>query len=581
MGITDDSKNFDIQRVLWLEDNPNTDWEVYQSLKDEDEIMTVKLMDDVFDYIRNPETRNKFDTVVLDIDMSQGILSADQICKNLTDNKLLYLSEEQLNSSYLKSCGGYLVYIYLLKKGYPSEQIVFLTGNAGSIASIKALESTKIRCRFKTVEEYTDAFIEACFNASQQQFLPCLINGHKKKKKATDRFVKDCEARGIDSEVSKDESLQKHALSKERDEIDKRLKKYVATDVGQSQTAMQESVDDFASKIKKFHDANMEFPTCYEKGGVGYGTLLRGSKDFNKWMNNSTRSRKILRWLVLNLCKIMGDYFITYIRTADSNDDGEYPCIYNDSLQNRRNEKIKRIDVQIAFKELEQAFATYYSSNSGDKRRNKTAIHTLVVPLDKYQKRDNKYVNLAHQIRNFTAHNHMGESFSDEQFMFLLLIIVECYKPYREAKAVKKISDWKKRALEFLLEEFKRNNNNADISAFPKIDQSVYNSLHPFTEKDRTPLDMFLDMGDINNKFKNKGNENSRLAGNIKKCNSDYYFFILYTYLAIENVIGDLEQIPDNLSANTYQYTPSNDPDEDILVRYAITKCYKECKNVL
>ena len=137
MSKTDSKK--DVKRVLWLEDIKEEEFN--QSPFSEDEYRLVRTMEEMLDTIDQDEMFN-YDLVILDINMEEGVGSgAENIVSRLKAGGLYFSEEEDINE-LIRSQGGYFIFLYLLKKGFPSDRIAFLTGNANVLYAISDSDNT-------------------------------------------------------------------------------------------------------------------------------------------------------------------------------------------------------------------------------------------------------------------------------------------------------------------------------------------------------------------------------------------------------------------------------------------------------
>ena len=117
-----------INRVLWVDDITSNDSNSRLFIKDETTI--VKTMDEALK-VFSDNSLYRYDTVVLDINFENGITNQEDVIQDLTNS--LFLSDEQKENDYIIKYGGYLLFLYLLVKGYPSDNVAFLTGNPGML----------------------------------------------------------------------------------------------------------------------------------------------------------------------------------------------------------------------------------------------------------------------------------------------------------------------------------------------------------------------------------------------------------------------------------------------------------------
>ena len=133
-----------IKRILWVDDNVNNDKqfifpssERFLDENEESEEITEWLnVESMEDAIREFSSARlyHYDTIILDINFEDNSGDMNFIIQELSEK--LYLTEEEKTEEFIQQNGGYLLYLYLLKRGYPSEQVAFLTGNPTIIKNI-------------------------------------------------------------------------------------------------------------------------------------------------------------------------------------------------------------------------------------------------------------------------------------------------------------------------------------------------------------------------------------------------------------------------------------------------------------
>ena len=126
-----------IKRVLWVDDHPENE---ASSLFDKNETNIVKKLDNALKEISSSHLY-EYDTIVFDIDFENGLLDRDFVIEEFS--KKIYLNDDQKDNKYIIENGGYLLFIYLLECGYPSEQVAFLTGNPNMLKADGLLQSNR------------------------------------------------------------------------------------------------------------------------------------------------------------------------------------------------------------------------------------------------------------------------------------------------------------------------------------------------------------------------------------------------------------------------------------------------------
>ena len=162
-----------INRVLWVDDITSNDSNSRLFIKDETTI--VKTMDEALK-VFSDNSLYRYDTVVLDINFENGITNQEDVIQDLTNS--LFLSDEQKENDYIIKYGGYLLFLYLLVKGYPSDNVAFLTGNPGMLRELKAYMDRHVKklTNIEIKQRFLDFWIQnrntnEKFNEKHKRFL--------------------------------------------------------------------------------------------------------------------------------------------------------------------------------------------------------------------------------------------------------------------------------------------------------------------------------------------------------------------------------------------------------------------------
>ena len=388
-----------VKRVLWIDDYPNNKAGV---IFNEEETRIVSSMDDAIKEISG-ERLYDYDSIVLDIDFENGIKNADEVIEKLS--KVIYLNKDQKEKSFIINNGGYLLFLYLLEKGYPSKQVAFLTGNSGIIGQLKAYNRQNEKQMSK--EDIVNAFIDAWkeFGEDVDEFENYISELPIDKKYKDSDFVYDC------------------AFMIDEGDMDG-LTKMVGDITPTMVTGSVQNTGDMM--IFRFHEANLESPVYFSKNDNDIQGHNR--EDAKKWLDKNRTDSKISRWLILNA----GDYVEKLFRqnTSDMNrgigrvlrnisNDGGIRSAFRQMyyvFDGLRNVEHRGVYYQAVSAMLVPFDAT--PGNGGD-----NAL-SAVQGLSDDERIMRMFASCAKQARNYCAHNSMGSSISDRTTLFLLMIAV-------------------------------------------------------------------------------------------------------------------------------------------------------------
>ena len=261
----------EVKRVLWIDDYINNS---ASKMFLDDETKKVQTMDAALEEIAG-EHLYEYDTIVLDIDFENGIVNPERVKEQL--KKKIYLSKDQENRQFIINNGGYLLFLYLLEKGYPSGQVAFLTGNAGIIGQLK--NYTKQNAEPMAREEIVEAFIKVWQDTEEDldEFEARVCGLPIAKEYVALDFVYDC-AEKLDE--------------KDMDG----LRELIFNVVPETVTGNIQNTGDMM--IFRFHEANLESPIYFSKNDndiVGHNIV-----DAKAWLEKNRTTERVSRWLVLS-----------------------------------------------------------------------------------------------------------------------------------------------------------------------------------------------------------------------------------------------------------------------------------------
>ena len=433
----------DIKRVLWIDDYPNNK---ASSMFISCETKKVSTMDEAIAEIASDHLYD-YDTIVLDIDFENGLPNGEKnVLRKLSEK--IYLSKDQKNKSFIINNGGYLLFLYLLEKGYPSEQIAFLTGNAGIIGQLKAYTNQNISQMSKDdiVEAFKKAWIE-----SEDDFLDGVSIDTlpiDKKYKDSD-FLMDC-AEKLDSE-----------------DYDG-LKELIDTVTPSMVTGNIQNTGDMM--IFRFHEANLESPMYFSKNDNDIEG--HNCSDAGNWLNDRRTSDKLTRWLLLDAADYIEQLFRSNVSSMNVQVGSIFASVNNDP------------GIRSSFRQMYFVFDGL--RNTQRRGIYYQAVSAMLVPFDsnpkssgssadianlEYDRVQKMFARFSKQARNYCAHNYFGSSVSNETVIYLIMgtVSVVLTKNQRQGK-----DDWYQNANQV----FGFNNPNYVLADnINKIDQLILNLL--------------------------------------------------------------------------------------------------------
>ncbi len=382
-----------IKRILWVDDYKENS---ASSLFPPDETNIVTTMDQAIREIKGSNLY-MYDTIVLDIDFENGLDNPEDIIKEL--RKKIYLSKDQIKKDFIISNGGYLLFLYLLESGYPSNRIAFLTGNAGILAELKKYNEQCLMEMSK--DDIADEFIKAWKNAGEDfaifddsiDKIPVSIEYKVPK------FYNECVLKLIDKDWDG-------------------VRKLVAGVVPQRLTDPLMNTGD--KMIFRFHDANLEAPVYFSKKDDFAGHNLNDAED---WLKDMRTDDRVTRWLILRA----GDFVESQFRLDEK------------SAVSQIHDVMGKISgdggMRNAFRQMYFVFdGLRISEHKGIYYQ---AMSAMLVPFEaKPKNEDNNVYDADHQdikvrrmfawclkqARNYCAHNKMGLTLSNGTTLFLIMI---------------------------------------------------------------------------------------------------------------------------------------------------------------
>lgn len=422
----------DVKRVLWLEDIKKEEFN--QDPFSEDEYRLVRTMEEMLDTIDHDEMFN-YDLVILDINMEEGVCSgAEKIVSRLKAGGLYFSEEEDINE-LIRSRGGYFIFLYLLKKGFPSDRIAFLTGNPNVLSSISHLgKASETVDADKVYDLLTDTgFIDKSRDpdfiiddwrtdnaAALEEKLPLsFIN--MQLSDLSDDILEKSEKGPVD-----DAEMRAFVIERFRELFQNNRESNRLNEESGAQ-------DILTQHIEKFHFANLEMIQYFAKMGkeVEAG---HNWDDFKNWYSQRRDNFRVLRWLTLSLC----DLLLGLFESRDSvNVFGFVDC------------PVKRLNLdsaKIAIGQLQRIFSDARRSDD-----NSVYLQALTAASNPFDETDTKSVTsmLAKQIRNYCAHNYFFKNggITEQEYLFCLGVLATAYCPKASADSqrIDTLKKWHKR----------------------------------------------------------------------------------------------------------------------------------------
>ncbi len=425
----------EIKRVLWVDDylsNP------VSGLFIEEETKKVDSMDKAIREITGDHLYD-YDTIVLDIDFENGLHDAETVIQKLSQK--IYLSKDQREKDFIISNGGYLLFLYLLEKGYPSEQVAFLTGNAGIISQLQeytqknlsSLSKKEIREEFVKAWESSEGNIEEFEKKIDALPISALYQDSE--------FVLDCA-----------EYLEEGMMEELENKIQEVTPPLVTGSIHNTGDMM----------IFRFHEANLESPIYFSKNDNDIAGHNR--TDAEAWLKEKRTSENVTRWLLLSV----GDYIENLFRLSSNAMERQLGGVFRNIVCDG--------GIRSAFRQMYFVFDGLKAKHRGIYYQ---AMAAMLIPFDASPKYcgdsvvaagvgedtlRRMFANCAKQARNYCAHNYFGTSITDETTLFLLLITVTAILTREQRE---EISDWYQRTAAMFEEDRAVVSGSSNIS---KID---------------------------------------------------------------------------------------------------------------
>lgn len=437
-----------IKRVLWIDDRPDNQ---ASDLFIENETKNVSTMDEAIKEIVG-EHLYEYDTIVLDIDFRDGVRDANYVIPELS--KKIYLSEEQKNNEFIIKNGGYLLFLYLLEKGYPSSQVAFLTGNVGIIDELKRYHQQTNKPMTK--EEIIEAFLQAWEEIGDNS-------------EDIDPFIERIDKLPISSRYKNDDFILDCAEKLEDGDING-FKKMVMDVVPQDETTSQNVKNTVETMIYRFHEANLETPVYFSKNKNDITEHNR--EDAGKWLESNRTDKRVLRWLILFVANAVERFY----RSNQINELQIKDILKTDNISG---------DIRNAFRQM---FFVFNSLSNGDYKNGVyyQTISSMLIPFDDTPKFSGDSVNdsssglndelkirrmctcCSKQARNYCAHNYFGVSVSENTILFLLLITITAIWNKEQRK---QMNVWYKKAAQLFDKWLGREEDSVDPDS--KIDAII------------------------------------------------------------------------------------------------------------
>ena len=408
-----------VKRVLWVDDNLSNK---AAGLFDESETRKVSSMDEAIAEITGDRLYD-YDTIVLDIDFENGLVDADAVMEKLCET--IYLNKDQRgNRNFLISNGGYLLFLYLLEKGYPSDRVAFLTGNAGIIGQLK--EYTSQNEEPLSLEEIGDRFLSIWAETGCEAY---------------EEFESEIRKLSI-HQVFKNPDFVSKCAELMDDEKEEALRSLIRT--VKVPMVVQEIQNTGDKMIFRFHEANLESPIYFSKNENDIAG--HNLKDAKKWLNGKRTDDAMTRWLIMSAANYIEKEF-------------------------QKDPVGMQSQVQVLFDQLagdggiRAAFNQMYYVFDGLRVRHRSiyfqSLSAMLIPFEADPKMIHKsprsasdddlravFARFAKQARNYCAHNYFGTEISNKTTLLLVMATMTAVlsKDQRD-----EMNAWYQKAAEILL----------------------------------------------------------------------------------------------------------------------------------
>lgn len=382
-----------IKRILWIDDIPEN---IGSSMFPDGETKNVSTMDEAIDEIAGPHLYD-YDTIVLDIDFENGLPNGE---KNVVEklSKKIFLKEDQREKRFIINNGGYLLFLYLLEKGYPSDQVAFLTGHGTIIGQLKRYTSQNL------------------LQLSKQEIKEKFVSAWKDFGDSIDDFENQIDALPIDVEYKTSDFVLDCAAalgSKNYTELEQLINGINPSTV----TGSIQNTGDMV--IFRFHEANLEAPAYFSKRDNDIDG--HNLKDAEKWMKSRRSEDNVTRWLVLDAANYVEMLFRDDQKKMEDQIGGLFQNISTDP------------GIRSAFRQMFFVF----DGLRNIKRRGiyYQAVSAMLIPFDStpknsgssiagvssdYKKVQTMFLRLSKQARNYCAHNFFGSSLKNDSVLYII-----------------------------------------------------------------------------------------------------------------------------------------------------------------
>ena len=383
-----------IKRVLWVDDIPDNK---VRSLFSPIETRQVSTMEEAIDEMSG-EHLYDYDTIVFDIDFENGLPHGEKKVVEKLAKKIFLSKDQRGDVKFLIRNGGYLLYLYLLEKGYPSEQVAFLTGNPTIVNQLRIY--TEQNTARLSKDEIADGFLKAWQDSKGDiirfgeivEELPVNINY-----KDSD-LVLDC-AQAL---FSGDEDKVRELIG----------------DVVPSMVTG--SIDNTGDKmIYRFHESNLESPVYFSKNDNDIDG--HNCRDAEKWLRSRRTEDNVARWLLLDAADRIESL---YRQDGSGMNSSAADLFENDGADP---------GIRSAFRQMFFVFDGRIDTS----RRGVfyQAVSAMLIPFDadirnggpsaknafsQYFRLRRTFARVLKQARNYTAHNAFGSQLSNGTVLFLI-----------------------------------------------------------------------------------------------------------------------------------------------------------------
>ena len=387
----------EVKRVLWVDDRPETE---ARELFVIDETKQVGLMIEAIDEISSNHLYD-YDTIVFDINFENGITVPEEIVEKLSREIYLNLNDNIRES--LINMGGYLLCIYLLERGYPVNQVAFLTGHTGMMDGLKAYCTTdEVKL---TKEEIVAEYHKAWNDAGDGD-------------DAEDIFIRKIKSLPVSEEYFAHNTIEycERLLESHKDE---ELRNYINKIVTKPITNIYEK--NTSDKVMyRFHEANLKAPQFFTKKEY----YIRGHDidDAKRWLNEGRTEDRLARWLVM--------YAGHHIKSLFEEDYNDMMAQVTQLFSNMNTDA----GIQSAFSQLYNLF--YGLRDIEEREPYYQAIAAMLMPFgnslrhvdynassagDNYVKVQRAFAKFSRQARNYCAHCYFGSSVSNKTALFIIM----------------------------------------------------------------------------------------------------------------------------------------------------------------